>query len=147
MKIRLHKRPLEFKITFFLYRSVVVATIFYDGNSVVDLNQLETRLTANKTQSIVEATVMEYKNENRLLFWILMFLLILLIIIIVICVLCCIWQGCCVCPWMVIDRKRVVSPSENVKLLLRERGGGHETKGVLGKLLLLTVIVIDPLLH
>lgn len=72
---------------------------------------------------------MEYKNENRVLFWLLIFLLILLIIIIVICVLCCIWQGCCVCPWLVVDRKRVVSPSENVKLLLRERGG-HETKGV-----------------
>lgn len=110
---------------------MVTATVIYDGNSVVDLQQLEKRLTANKTQAIVEQSVQEYRSENRVLFWLLMFLLILVSIACLLLLLCCLWQGCIVCPCLEVKRK--VSPSENVRFIAKERGiAATETKGVQG---------------
>ncbi|KAL0280631.1 UNVERIFIED_CONTAM: hypothetical protein PYX00_001863 [Menopon gallinae] len=111
--------------------NVVTATVFYEGNSYVDVNQLERRLTANKTQALVNSSVTEYKQENNLLFWLMMFFLILLLLILLCLILCCIWQGCCVCPCCVIDRKSFrISPAENLKFIAHEKESGYETKGV-----------------
>lgn len=120
--------------SFSFHRSVVTATVIYDGNSVVDLQQLEKRLTANKTQAIVEQSVQEYRSENRLLFWLLMFFIILMSIACLLLLMCCLWQGCIVCPCLEVKRKTVVSPSENLRFIAKERGiAATETKGVQGK--------------
>ncbi|KAK6645399.1 hypothetical protein RUM43_001676 [Polyplax serrata] len=109
-------------------KSVVSATVFYDGNSYVDLNQVERKLTENKTQAIVEEKVTEYRSKNRVLFWLMMFFLILLLLILLTLILCCIWQGCCVCPLFEYDGKRIVSPMENLRFIAHERNKIREAK-------------------
>ncbi|XP_058444288.1 cadherin-86C isoform X3 [Malaya genurostris] len=78
-------------------RSVVLATILYDGDSVVDIGRIQQRLSANGTVisslSQDERSAILYKAENRVLFWLLIFLAILLALGILTLLLCCI------CPW------------------------------------------------
>ncbi|XP_055642626.1 cadherin-86C isoform X3 [Toxorhynchites rutilus septentrionalis] len=78
-------------------RSVVVATILYDGDSVVDIARIQQKLSANGTVtnsiSQDERTAILYKAENRVLFWLLIFLAILLALGVLTLLLCCI------CPW------------------------------------------------
>jgi len=113
---------------------VVTATVTYDSNSVVDLQQLEKRLSANRTQAIVEQSVLEYRSENRVLFWLLIFLLILVAVAAVLLLFCCLWQGCIVCPCFEVRKKVVaVSPKENGRFIAKERSFATETKGVQGK--------------
>ncbi|XP_062537306.1 cadherin-86C isoform X2 [Armigeres subalbatus] len=78
-------------------RSVVLATILYDGDSVVDIGRIQQRLSVNGTVtnsiSQDERSAILYKAENRVLFWLLIFLAILLALGILTLLLCCI------CPW------------------------------------------------
>ncbi|XP_065090429.1 cadherin-86C isoform X2 [Ochlerotatus camptorhynchus] len=78
-------------------RSVVIATILYDGDSVVDIGRIQQRLSVNGTVtnsiSQDERSAILYKAENRVLFWLLIFLAILLALGILTLLLCCI------CPW------------------------------------------------
>ncbi|XP_062701155.1 cadherin-86C isoform X2 [Aedes albopictus] len=78
-------------------RSVVLATILYDGDSVVDIARIQQRLSVNGTVtnsiSQDERSAILYKAENRVLFWLLIFLAILLALGILTLLLCCI------CPW------------------------------------------------
>lgn len=83
-------------------------------------------------QAIVEEKVTEYKNENRVLFWLMMFFLILLLLILLFLLLCCIWQGCCVCPCLDYDGRTVVSPMENIKFIAHERNKRQDVKNLQG---------------
>ncbi|XP_035778498.1 cadherin-86C-like isoform X3 [Anopheles albimanus] len=78
-------------------RSVVIATILYDPDSVVDIARIQQRLSINGTITNIisqeERSAILYKAENRVLFWLLIFLAILLALGILTLLLCCI------CPW------------------------------------------------
>ncbi|XP_039438318.1 cadherin-86C isoform X3 [Culex pipiens pallens] len=78
-------------------RSLVLATILYDGDSVVDIARIQQRLSVNGTVTNAisqdERSAILYKAENRVLFWLLIFLAILLALGILTLLLCCI------CPW------------------------------------------------
>ncbi|XP_055601879.1 cadherin-86C isoform X2 [Uranotaenia lowii] len=116
-------------------RSVVVATILYDGNSVVDISKIQQRLSVNGTItnsgiSQDERSAILYKAENKVLFWLLIFLAILLALGILTLLLCCI---CPWCPLYAATRKRVVrinSIEDDVHLVHREQGIGKQSKSV-----------------
>ncbi|EDS31391.1 cadherin [Culex quinquefasciatus] len=78
-------------------RSLVLATILYDGDSVVDIARIQQRLSVNGTVTNAisqdERSAILYKAENRVLFWLLIFLAIMLALGILTLLLCCI------CPW------------------------------------------------
>ncbi|XP_055535413.1 cadherin-86C isoform X1 [Wyeomyia smithii] len=115
-------------------RSVVLATILYDGESVVDIARIQQRLSANGTVhsgiSQDERSAILYKAENRVLFWLLIFLAILLALGILTLLLCCI---CPWCPLYAATRKRVIrvnSIEDDVHLVHREQGIGKQSKSV-----------------
>ncbi|XP_062701154.1 cadherin-86C isoform X1 [Aedes albopictus] len=115
-------------------RSVVLATILYDGDSVVDIARIQQRLSVNGTVtnsiSQDERSAILYKAENRVLFWLLIFLAILLALGILTLLLCCI---CPWCPLYAATRKRVIrvnSIEDDVHLVHREQGIGKQSKSV-----------------
>ncbi|XP_055642619.1 cadherin-86C isoform X2 [Toxorhynchites rutilus septentrionalis] len=115
-------------------RSVVVATILYDGDSVVDIARIQQKLSANGTVtnsiSQDERTAILYKAENRVLFWLLIFLAILLALGVLTLLLCCI---CPWCPLYAATRKRVIrinSIEDDVHLVHREQTIGKQSKSV-----------------
>ncbi|XP_058826724.1 cadherin-86C-like isoform X2 [Topomyia yanbarensis] len=115
-------------------RSVVLATILYDGDSVVDIGRIQQRLSANGTVtsslSQDERSAILYKAENRVLFWLLIFLAILLALGILTLLLCCI---CPWCPLYAATRKRVIrvnSIEDDVHLVHREQVIGKQSKSV-----------------
>ncbi|XP_049282188.1 cadherin-86C isoform X2 [Anopheles funestus] len=79
-------------------RSVVIATILYDADSVVDIAKIQQRLSINGTVTNIisqeERSAILYKAENRVLFWLLIFLAILLALGILTLLLCCICPRC-----------------------------------------------------
>ncbi|XP_052869499.1 cadherin-86C [Anopheles cruzii] len=117
------------------FRSVVIATILYDAESVVDIGRIQQRLSANGTVpgTIVsqdERTAILYKAENRVLFWLLIFLAILLALGILTLLLCCICPGC---PMNVTNRKRILRVNnieDDVHLVQRKQGIGKKSKSV-----------------
>lgn len=80
-------------------RSVVTATVLYDGQSVVDISQIQQRLSQhNGSYAIMTKEDMDsdalYKAENKLLFWLLILLATLVALTILILLLCCICSWC-----------------------------------------------------
>lgn len=81
-------------------RSVVTATVLYDSTSVVDISQIQQRLSQHNSSyaimngSDTAATDTLYKAENKLLFWLLIFLATLVALTILILLLCCICSWC-----------------------------------------------------
>ncbi|XP_058063242.1 cadherin-86C [Anopheles bellator] len=117
------------------FRSVVIATILYDAESVVDIGRIQQRLSANGTVpgTIVsqdERTAILYKAENRVLFWLLIFLAVLLALGILTLLLCCICPGC---PMNVTNRKRILRVNnieDDVHLVHSKQGIGKKSKSV-----------------
>ncbi|XP_039969128.1 cadherin-86C isoform X2 [Bactrocera tryoni] len=117
-------------------RSVVTATVLYDINSVVDISQIQQRLSQhNSSYAIMNgsdpvATDTLYKAENKLLFWLLIFLATLVALTILILLLCCI---CSWCPLYGIASKRIVNiikTEDDVHLVHREMANGKQAKSV-----------------
>lgn len=95
-------------------KSIVTATVVYDSDTVVDVADIQKRLSAQGQEIMVheDAVIYEkfiqflmlilfslfsqnvYKAENRVLFWLLIFLALLLAIGILTLLLCCICSWC-----------------------------------------------------
>nr|XP_036217959.1 cadherin-86C [Bactrocera oleae]XP_036217960.1 cadherin-86C [Bactrocera oleae] len=117
-------------------RSVVTATVLYDSTSVVDISQIQQRLSQhNSSYAIMNgsdtvATDTLYKAENKLLFWLLIFLATLVALTILILLLCCI---CSWCPLHGTASKRIVNiikTEDDVHLVHREMANGKQAKSV-----------------
>ncbi|XP_035890970.1 cadherin-86C isoform X1 [Anopheles stephensi] len=115
-------------------RSVVIATILYDADSVVDIAKIQQRLSINGTVTNIisqeERSAILYKAENRVLFWLLIFLAILLALGILTLLLCCI---CPRCPLNATNRKRILRVNnieDDVHLVHRKQGIGKQSKSV-----------------
>ncbi|XP_030081615.1 cadherin-86C [Drosophila hydei] len=122
-------------------RSVVTATVLYDSSSVVDISQIQQRLSQhNNSYAIMpEDTARtdnltplqtQYKAENKVLFWLLILLATLVALTILILLLCCI---CSWCPLYGAATKRIVNISrteDDVHLVHREMANGNQTKSV-----------------
>ncbi|KAM7360298.1 cadherin 86C isoform 2-T13 [Cochliomyia hominivorax] len=125
-------------------RSVVTATVLYDSSSVVDISQIQQRLSQHNSSFAImtgrEASTSEtddltplqtlYKAENKLLFWLLILLATLVALTILILLLCCI---CSWCPLYGATSKRIVNISrteDDVHLVHREIANGKQTKSV-----------------
>uniref|UniRef100_A0A1Y9H204 Cadherin domain-containing protein n=1 Tax=Anopheles dirus TaxID=7168 RepID=A0A1Y9H204_9DIPT len=115
-------------------RSVVIATILYDADSVVDIAKIQQRLSINGTVTNIisqeERSAILYKAENRVLFWLLIFLAILLAVGILTLLLCCI---CPRCPLNATNRKRILRVNnieDDVHLVHRKQGLGKQSKSV-----------------
>uniref|UniRef100_A0A182PTP3 Cadherin domain-containing protein n=1 Tax=Anopheles epiroticus TaxID=199890 RepID=A0A182PTP3_9DIPT len=115
-------------------RSVVIATILYDADSVVDIAKIQQRLSINGTVTNIisqeERSAILYKAENRVLFWLLIFLAILLALGILTLLLCCI---CPRCPLNATNRKRILRVNnieDDVHLVHRKQGLGKQSKSV-----------------
>ncbi|XP_065371089.1 cadherin-86C isoform X2 [Calliphora vicina] len=119
-------------------RSVVTATVLYDSSSVVDISQIQQRLSQHNSSFAImtgrEASTSEtdtlYKAENKLLFWLLILLATLVALTILILLLCCI---CSWCPLYGATSKRIVNISrteDDVHLVHREMANGKQTKSV-----------------
>ncbi|KFB49038.1 AGAP000153-PA-like protein [Anopheles sinensis] len=115
-------------------RSVVIATILYDTDSVVDIEKIQQRLSINGTVTNIisqeERSAILYKAENRVLFWLLIFLAILLALGILTLLLCCI---CPRCPLNATNRKRILRVNnieDDVHLVHRKQGLGKQSKSV-----------------
>ncbi|XP_064554420.1 cadherin-86C isoform X3 [Drosophila montana] len=122
-------------------RSVVTATVLYDRASVVDISQIQQRLSQhNNSYAIMPQDTAEtanltplqtqYKAENKVLFWLLILLATLIALTILILLLCCI---CSWCPLYNATTKRIVNISkteDDVHLVHREMANGKHTKSV-----------------
>ncbi|XP_055908352.1 cadherin-86C [Eupeodes corollae] len=116
-------------------RSVVTATVLYEGASVVDISQIQQRLSQhNGSYAIMTKEEMDsdalYKAENKLLFWLLILLATLVALTILILLLCCI---CSWCPLYGAASKRIVNISrteDDVHLVHREIANGKQSKSV-----------------
>ncbi|XP_037916854.1 cadherin-86C isoform X2 [Hermetia illucens] len=115
-------------------RSVVTATVLYDGNSFVDISQIQQRLSQHNSSYTImtreEQSETIYRAENRLLFWLLILLAVLIAVTILILLLCCI---CSWCPLYSAASKRVInvgSTEDDVHLVHRENANGKQTKSV-----------------
>ncbi|XP_037950447.1 cadherin-86C isoform X2 [Teleopsis dalmanni] len=116
-------------------RSVVTATVLYDSASVVDISQIQQRLSQHNSSFAImtrDSTDTEtlYKAENKLLFWLLILLATLVALTILILLLCCI---CSWCPLYGATSKRIVNISrteDDVHLVHREMANGKQTKSV-----------------
>ncbi|XP_064554419.1 cadherin-86C isoform X2 [Drosophila montana] len=116
-------------------RSVVTATVLYDRASVVDISQIQQRLSQhNNSYAIMPQdtaeTATQYKAENKVLFWLLILLATLIALTILILLLCCI---CSWCPLYNATTKRIVNISkteDDVHLVHREMANGKHTKSV-----------------
>ncbi|XP_054734543.1 cadherin-86C [Anastrepha obliqua] len=123
-------------------RSVVTATVLYDSSSVVDISQIQQRLSQhNSSYAIMSGsdtaetdnlTPLQtlYKAENKLLFWLLILLATLVALTILILLLCCI---CSWCPLYGSASKRIVNVSrteDDVHLVHREMANGKQAKSV-----------------
>ncbi|XP_055377610.1 cadherin-86C [Condylostylus longicornis] len=115
-------------------RSVVTATVLYDGNSVVDLSQIQQRLSQRNSSFAVmtrdDSDETIYKAENKLLFWLLILLAVLIALTILILLFCCI---CSWCPLYNAASKRVINVNnteDDVHLVHRESAHGRQTKSV-----------------
>ncbi|EDV93857.1 GH18064 [Drosophila grimshawi] len=86
-------------------RSVVTATVLYDSSSVVDISQIQQRLSQhNNSYAIMPQntaasdnltpTQTQYKAENKVLFWLLILLATLVALTILILLMCCICSWC-----------------------------------------------------
>uniref|UniRef100_A0A1A9UX43 Cadherin domain-containing protein n=1 Tax=Glossina austeni TaxID=7395 RepID=A0A1A9UX43_GLOAU len=118
-------------------RSVVTATVLYDSASVVDISQIQERLSQHNSsfaimsgrESLSETDTL-YKAENKLLFWLLILLATIVALTILILLLCCI---CSCCPLYGATSKRIVNISrteDDVHLVHREMANGKQTKSV-----------------
>ncbi|GLV43635.1 Cadherin 86C [Carabus blaptoides fortunei] len=115
-------------------RSVVVASVSYGQNSVVDISQLQNQFGRNRTV-IVGNTYTEdksgpYRAESSVLFWLLMLVAFLIILAIIILILCCICTGC---PLYMPPKKRIIrvnSTDDDVHLVVKEKGLGKDSKSV-----------------
>ncbi|XP_037049459.1 cadherin-86C isoform X3 [Bradysia coprophila] len=90
-------------------KSVVVATVLYDSNSVVDIAKIQNRLSTNNSARATAITTSEdaemvYKAENRVLFWLLIFLALVIALSILTLLFCCI---CSWCPLYAASRWRI----------------------------------------
>ncbi|XP_037727872.1 cadherin-86C isoform X2 [Drosophila subpulchrella] len=116
-------------------RSVVTATVIYDSSSVVDISEIQQRLSQhNNSYAIMPTdssrTDTQYKAENKVLFWLLILLATLVALTILILLLCCI---CSWCPLYGAATKRIVNISrteDDVHLVHREMANGKQTKSV-----------------
>nr|Q9VGW1.3 RecName: Full=Cadherin-86C; Flags: Precursor [Drosophila melanogaster]ACD79974.1 cadherin [Drosophila melanogaster] len=116
-------------------RSVVTATVIYDSSSVVDISEIQQRLSHhNNSYAIMpqdtSSTDTQYKAENKVLFWLLILLATLVALTILILLLCCI---CSWCPLYGAATKRIVNISrteDDVHLVHREMANGKQTKSV-----------------
>ncbi|XP_020817256.1 cadherin-86C isoform X2 [Drosophila serrata] len=122
-------------------RSVVTATVIYDSSSVVDISEIQQRLSQHNnsyaimpqdTSSTDTLTPLQtqYKAENKVLFWLLILLATLVALTILILLLCCI---CSWCPLYGAATKRIVNISrteDDVHLVHREMANGKHTKSV-----------------
>ncbi|XP_036321242.1 cadherin-86C-like [Rhagoletis pomonella] len=117
-------------------RSIVTAAVLYDSSSVVDISQIQQRLSQHNSSfaimngsDTVETDTL-YKAENKLLFWLLILLAALVALTILILLLCCI------CPWCPLyggASKRIVnisSTEDDVHLVHREMANGKQAKSV-----------------
>ncbi|XP_052835038.1 cadherin-86C isoform X1 [Drosophila gunungcola] len=122
-------------------RSVVTATVIYDSSSVVDISEIQQRLSQhNNSYAIMPQDSSgtdtltplqtQYKAENKVLFWLLILLATLVALTILILLLCCI---CSWCPLYGAATKRIVNISrteDDVHLVHREMANGKQTKSV-----------------
>uniref|UniRef100_A0A336M400 CSON011767 protein n=1 Tax=Culicoides sonorensis TaxID=179676 RepID=A0A336M400_CULSO len=79
-------------------KTLVVATVLYDSNSVVDIQEIQNKITKNGTyQGIIirdDSAANVYRAENKVLFWLLMFFALLLALGILTLLFCCICSWC-----------------------------------------------------
>ncbi|XP_034662090.1 cadherin-86C isoform X2 [Drosophila subobscura] len=116
-------------------RSVVTATVLYGSTSVVDISDIQHRLSQhNNSYAIMPQdslqTNTQYKAENKVLFWLLILLATLVAFTVLILLLCCI---CSWCPLYGAATKRIVNISraeDDVHLVHREMANGKHTKSV-----------------
>ncbi|XP_075147348.1 cadherin 86C isoform X2 [Haematobia irritans] len=119
-------------------KSVVTATVIYDSASVVDISQIQQRLSQHNSSFAImtgrdmatNETDTLYKAENKLLFWLLILLATLVALTILILLLCCI---CSWCPLYGATSKRIVNinrTEDDVHLVHREMANGKQTKSV-----------------
>ncbi|CAH1407036.1 unnamed protein product [Nezara viridula] len=121
-------------------KSIVTATILYDKNAVVDLDDLQKKFTSianrNSSSVIITHRVEEpepvYRSETRVLFWILLIFLLLLLLGILTLILCCL---CSWCPYYAffhsLVRKKSSSRSRIVAIAAeKEKPAEKENKSV-----------------
>ncbi|XP_002137604.3 cadherin-86C isoform X1 [Drosophila pseudoobscura] len=123
-------------------RSVVTATVLYGSTSLVDISDIQQRLSqhnnsyaimpqddALQTNNLTPLQT-QYKAENKVLFWLLILLATLVAFTVLILLLCCI---CSWCPLYGAATKRIVNISkaeDDVHLVHREMANGKHTKSV-----------------
>ncbi|XP_039276139.1 cadherin-86C [Nilaparvata lugens] len=105
-------------------KSVVVASVMYNGNTIIDLEKLQQKLYRNKTALVVTASAGEHNFENQILFWILLLILILIALMILTLLLCCLCSGCPLYAALSRKRGRNRTPEDGYTKK------GHESKGV-----------------
>ncbi|RZF41603.1 hypothetical protein LSTR_LSTR000317 [Laodelphax striatellus] len=105
-------------------KSVVVASVMYNGNTIIDLEKLQQKLYRNKTALVVTASAGEHNYENQILFWILLLILILIALMILTLLLCCLCPGCPLYAALSRKGSRNRSPEDGYTKK------GHESKGV-----------------
>ncbi|XP_060524871.1 cadherin-86C [Cylas formicarius] len=118
-------------------RSVVVATVYYTKDSVVDLNRIQSILDSRSHEGQQQnegQTVTREKEQTRIeqgssgsLLWLVILLIILAILAAIILILCCI---CRPCPLYIPPKRRKIKSTEIVEKLIRGSGQGRESKSV-----------------
>ncbi|KAG5670379.1 hypothetical protein PVAND_000649 [Polypedilum vanderplanki] len=109
-------------------KSIITATVIYDSESVVDVAEIQKRLSQNDDKGIsVHESGNVYQAENRVYFWLLIVLSLLLALGILTLLLCCI---CPWCPLYAASRKRFRVNSEDDVNLVHRDPIGKQTKSV-----------------
>ncbi|XP_063705343.1 cadherin-86C [Culicoides brevitarsis] len=79
-------------------KTLVIATVLYDSNSVVDLQEIQNKISKNGTyQGIIirdDSAANIYRAENKVLFWLLMLFSLLLALGVLVLLLCCVCSWC-----------------------------------------------------
>ncbi|KAL1491790.1 hypothetical protein ABEB36_012334 [Hypothenemus hampei] len=118
-------------------KSVVVATVHYTKDSVVDVNRIQQLLddqnqqkhiTSNQGQTVVENSKIKESSSGDL-YWVLILLIVLAILTALILILCCI---CKPCPLYIPPKKREIRDRDSIveKLVVKGSGHGRESKSV-----------------
>ncbi|XP_048523425.1 cadherin-86C-like [Dendroctonus ponderosae] len=120
-------------------KSVVVATVHYNKDSIVDVNRIQQLLDdQNRQQEQVQNnqhTIIREREETQIrqssssdLLWLIILLIVLAIITAIILILCCI---CSPCPFYIPPKRRKVRSADFVeKLIIKGSGQGRESKSV-----------------
>ncbi|CAG9769646.1 unnamed protein product [Ceutorhynchus assimilis] len=119
-------------------KSVVVATVHYVKDSVVDVNRIQQLLDDQNQQKVTnqnQETIIKEREETKIqqsssgdLLWLLILFIVLAILAAIILILCCI---CRPCPLYIPPKRRKVNSADIVeKLVVKGSGQGRESKSV-----------------